>query len=160
MAVIIKNLTLKGRYRIEWLRYITGVNLSQHCLKSLIGHSDKRIMSFKTKYENLELKDAKFYYFCAVEENFTWRLNIHIPFREKEGFLFKIDTDLVKGEFHNAEFIDIDPRQIDWSLPQSHQKAFSTCRNWQFANQIRNEFPTFISTDPFNNLNTLWENQD
>ena len=71
----------KGIYKILWLRYVSGVDLSQHCMKSLLGSNDRRVYPFMKQVWNLDLKDAPYYYLCGVDLNFDWRKNLHLAFR-------------------------------------------------------------------------------
>ena len=139
--IIIKNLELKKTYRIEWLRYITGVDLSNHCMKSFLGTNDPQIKGYQRNYYNIKLREGyQYYYFCAVDQDWIWKNNIHITFREKAGSKIIIDNELVSCEIENAESIPIDSSAIDWSLPQSQNKKFSNCRNWMFANLLKQDF--------------------
>lgn len=139
--ITIKRLELKQTYRIEWLRYITGVNLSQHCMKSFLGTNDPRIRGYHITYYDIELKEGyQYYYFCAVDENWVWENNVHIAFREKTGSITSINNERVECEIENAEEIVIDNTSIDWGLPQAADKKFYTCRNWMFANMIKGTF--------------------
>jgi len=139
--MIIRRLELKKTYRIEWLRYITGVNLSQHCMKCFLGKNDPRIRGYQNAYYDLELQEGfQYYYFCAVHQDWIWANNIHLAFREKAGSRISIDNERVKCEIENAEEIVIDNTSIDWSLPQAADKKFNTCRNWMFANMINGTF--------------------
>lgn len=139
MAKII-GIRLKGVYKIVWMRYVTGVDLSNHCMKSLRGHNDRRFKGYTFLFRDIELEKAKVYYFCAVEENWNWNKNIHIAFRDKVGERIQIRTDLLDCVIEDAELIPISDRYIDWSLPQSKNKLYNTCRNWWFANMVKNWF--------------------
>jgi hypothetical protein len=139
--IIIRRLELKKVYRIEWLRYITGVNLSHHCMKCFLGKNDPRIRGNQNAYYDLELQEGfLYYYFCAVHQDWIWANNIHLAFREKTGSRISIDNERVKCEIENAEEIAIENTSIDWSLPQAADKKFNTCRNWMFANWIKHDF--------------------
>lgn len=126
----------KGIYRILWLRYISGVDLSQHCMKSLLGHNDNRVYSFLKRMENLELSEAKYYYLCGVDMNFDWNKNLHLAFRYSCGEILEVDNEFIRCRIINARRMEISDRYIDWSLPQSRNRHYNTCRNWWFANMI------------------------
>ena len=147
--ITIKRLELKKTYRIEWLRYITGVNLSEHCMKAFLGTNDPRIKGYKREYYDINLKEGfLYYYFCAVHEDWIWKNNVHIAFREKTGSRIIIDNERVNCLIENAEGIPIYNTSIDPNHPQAYNKLFNTCRNWMFANMIKNTFVT--QTDLFN----------
>ena len=50
---------LRNTYKILWLRYVYGVDLNTHCMKSLLGHNDKRVRGFmRSLPQILNLKKA------------------------------------------------------------------------------------------------------
>ena len=51
----VEKLVLKGVYKIEWLRCISGVDLSNHCMKSFLGRNMKEFKGYQRKYENIEM---------------------------------------------------------------------------------------------------------
>lgn len=132
--VIIKNLELKEKYRYVWLKYVTGVNLSEHCARSLIGKYDNRVKAGISKYNDLVLQKSPFYYFCTVN---GYEKNIHIAFKEEQGSVIEIDNQYCRCTILNARRIDINTSYINYSLPQASKKEFYTCRNWQFANYLK-----------------------
>ena len=131
----IKVIELKKSNWIEWLRYVYGYNLKDHCMKSLIGHNDPRVTRYerRMRYENLVLEKAPYYYVCCVQDKGAYRENVHLAWRDKEGASFVVDNELIHAEILNAEQIPITDKYIDWSLPQSANRYFNTCRNWWFA---------------------------
>lgn len=135
--VSIEVLEFRQVYRILWLRYIKAVDLSQHCMKSLIGHNDVRVRGFMGSIGRIELEKAPYYYLCGVDVHFRWDLNLHVAFKECEGASFEIDDRFIKASFINAERIQITKDYIDWSLLHADDKAYNTCRNWWFANYLR-----------------------
>lgn len=134
--VKIINIRLKGTYKILWLRYITGVNLREHCMKSFLGTNDKRVRGFTFEFKDMALEKSEFYYFCGVDVNWDYNKNIHLAFREKQGSVIKIDNQLYSAEIQNAEQLPISNKCINHNLPQSKNKLYNTCRNWWFANQL------------------------
>lgn len=132
--VVIKKLIIKSQYKYIWLKYVEGVDLSQHCARCLIGKYEKEILASKLEYDNLHLPNSKYYYLCAV---YKYETNIHLAFIEKQGSKILIDNEYYHIEIENAEQIQIDKSSIDYTLPQSADKNFSTCRNWWFANLIK-----------------------
>lgn len=135
--VTIEYAEFKHVYRIIWLRYVSGVDLSQHCMKSLVGENDKRVKWWvKELPRNLELQDAPFYYLCGVEKNWVWANNLHLAFKEKEGSVIEVDDDFIKCRIVNAERIPITKDYIDKTLPHADEYRYNTCRNWWFANYL------------------------
>ena len=138
---IIKKIELKNSNWIEWLRYVRGYNLEDHCMKSLIGYNDPRVTRYDRimRYENLALDKAPYYYFCCVKDRGAHNENVHIAWRDKEGASFMVDNELVYAEIVGGEQIPITADYIDWSLPQSKDRYFNTCRNWWFANWMKHQ---------------------
>lgn len=127
---------LKGTYKILWLRYIYGVNLNNHCMKSLLGHNDARVRGYMRQLQNLKLEDSRYYYLCGVDQDFNWYKNLHLAFVRSLGNVIELDNEFIKCRIINAMQIPITDKYINWNLPQSRNKLFSTCRNWQFANYL------------------------
>lgn len=135
MSRIVK-LEIKGNYWIQWLRYVSGVNLNEHCMKSLLGYNDKRIRRGITLYEDIELDKAPYYYFCGVHAGWAYAKNIHIAWKDSSDGRFVVDNEFVYAEIEGAERIEIDASYIDETNPFANNKLYNTCRNWQFANWL------------------------
>lgn len=127
----------KYKYRYLWLKYITGVNLSKHCAKCLLGEYDPNIHQGLAEVQNLNLQQAKYYYLCGVTSK--WENNLHLAFREKTGSVIEIDDKHIKCRIVNAEQLPITDMYIDPALAHAEEKAYNTCRNWWFANYISAE---------------------
>lgn len=134
--VEIKECKLKGIFKILWLRYIYGVDLTHHCMKSLLGHNDARVRGYMRGFQNLRLEESRWYYLCGVDVNFRWEKNLHLAFVESAGSEIIVDDEFVRIHIVNARRLPINNTFIDWGLPQSRNKLFNTCRNWWFANMI------------------------
>ena len=111
--VVIKNLELKERYRYVWLKYVTGVNLKEHCAKCLIGRYDNRVKAGISKYNDLVLQKSPFYYFCTVN---GYEKNIHIAFKEEQGSVIEIDNQYCRCTILNARRIDINTSYINYNF--------------------------------------------
>lgn len=127
---------LKGSYRILWLRYVYGADLSQHCMKSLLGHNDRRVRGYMRSLPTLNLEESRFYYLCGVDEHFVWERNLHLAFAPSIGGVIEIDNPFIKCRIVNARRLEISQSDIDWTLKESRSKIYNTCRNWWFANKI------------------------
>ena len=135
--ITIEYAELKGLYKILWLRYVYGVDLSHHCMKSLLGHNDARVRGFMRRIDCLEItKEAPYYYLCGVDIDFNWEKNLHLAFQYSCGSNIILDNQFIRCKIVNARQVEISQGFIDWTLPQSRQKVFNTCRNWWFANMI------------------------
>jgi len=127
---------LKGNYKILWLRYIYGVNLSTHCMRCLLGHNDPRVHGYMKTLTNLQLEESRYYYLCGVDQDFNWYKNLHLAFVRSLGSVIELDNEFIRCRIVNAKQLPINDQYIDWSLPQSRDRLFCTCRNWQFANYL------------------------
>lgn len=127
----------RNPYRIIWLRYVDGINLNEHCMKSLLGHNDPRVLFRAAALpRNMELEPCRFYYLCGVDENWRYANNLHVAFTPAESQEIVIDDEFVSLKIKNARRINIVPDYIDWTLPQSADKHYNTCRNWWFASML------------------------
>jgi hypothetical protein len=134
-TITITRLELKRKYRYVWLKYVRGFDLAQHCARCLVGTYDERINKDTLHYSDLALPASPYYYFCTV---YQYATNIHLAFEEAPGEVIEIDDPRYSIRIENARQIHFDDSHIDRSLPQAEKKAFSTCRNWQFANWMTN----------------------
>ena len=134
--VIIRKMEIKKHYRYVWLKYVNDFDLSQHCAKCLIGTYEKRVNRDTFSYRDIELPSSPYYYFCTV---YQYATNIHLAFVEAEGETITIEDDRYSVVIENARQIHFDASRIDYALTGARRKAFTTCRNWQFANWIVNE---------------------
>ena len=129
----IKSMTVTKPFKYLWLKSVRGVNLDQHCAKCINGQYDKRLGAHVRQLKDESLTE-NMYYLCGVALPFKWANNFHLAFRHKEGSVLTYESNGVAVVIENAERILFSEADIDWTLPQSRNKAFSTCRNWQFAN--------------------------
>ena len=63
---------------------------------------------------------------------FVYNDNIHIALKYKKDSIVKIDNDLISICVKNAEEIKIVP-----AISNEKRQNYVTCRNWQFANMIK-----------------------
>ena len=134
--VKIVKLEVKNPASFTWLKYVHGTDISHHCAKSLLGTYEQRWHRYGNKpiWRPLSLPASAFYYFCAVTPR--WENNVHVAWKAKAGAKMIVDTPLVYMEVEDAEQIPITQDYIDWSLPQSKDPNFNTCRNWWFASYL------------------------
>lgn len=125
-------------YNILWLKYVDDVDLSQHCMKCLIGAKSKKVNpSFWNGKVDLDESNSEYFYLCGVVYPWDWVKNFHCAFRKKEGasFEYKFRDTWIKVE--NAEQVPISSNNIDMTNIKASNRLYSTCRNWQFANWFR-----------------------
>lgn len=131
----------RNTYKILWLRYVYGVDLSNHCMKSLLGHNDKRVRGFmRSLPPGMELEESRFYYLCGVDVNFEWSKNLHVAFVRSVGSEIVIDNPFVRLKILNARRLPITTDYINWRHSQARNKLFNTCRNWQFASMLASKY--------------------
>jgi len=138
----IKSIIVSSPMRYLWLKYVTGVDLSQHCAKCLQGAFSKRIKSSISQAQDIELNeaDADIFYLCGVAQPFNWAKNFHLAFRHKEGETLDFESNGICLTIENAERIEFSEEDIAPNDPNGHKKVYNTCRNWQFAHKIAKEF--------------------
>lgn len=129
---------------IFWLKYVTGVDLSKHCIYCLLGSKSKKVdksLLRGPKELHVELNEARapFLYLCGVAYPYVWDTNFHLAFRPKEGAIAKVENGIHSVVIANAEQVtfceaDCDPNDRNFKNPM-----FRTCRNWQFANRYQSE---------------------
>lgn len=134
--ITIKSIDKTKPFRYFWLKKVEGVNLSQHCAKSLIGEYSTEVNASESHFENIELQDG-IYYLCGVSMPYKWANNFHLAFQYAEGKTLQYESNGVKVKIENAESLPISPEYIDRTNPNACKKAYCTCRNWQFANYLK-----------------------
>ena len=140
------HLEIRKKCNFFWLRDIRDVDITQCCAKCFIGGKDNRVY-YGTLHKSkavldIEIQqhpDAKAYYLCGLSDGFVWELNTHCAFVPASGSEVRIDNDRLFLVITNAKrihFWDYTPH------PRGHcTKEQRTCRNWIFANYIRDGMP-------------------
>ncbi|MEV4741616.1 hypothetical protein [Streptomyces sp. NPDC049555] len=120
-----------------WLKYVTGVDLRQHCARSLHGGYSTAV---KPEHEAVELELAEFphpiaWYLCGVTRR--WGTNAHLAFEATEADeVHELEIQGLRVELHGGRPIPFGPEAIPSDDPNAGDRAFSTCRNWQFAHHL------------------------
>jgi hypothetical protein len=142
---------INDRYRYFWLKEVTGVDLTQHCAKSLRGVWRKDLSFAHDRWRDAGMSeplvlDVRFgpadaYYFCGVTDPYVWRRNAHLVFvpdpNAEEPKVYQhngltIETlGLTRVSFSEAD--------INRSDPNKGRFEYRTCRNWQFAHWFARE---------------------
>jgi hypothetical protein len=119
----------KGNWMYFWIKTIEDIDLNNHCAKTFIG-----------KYlngDNIETK-IKDVYICGVSNPFKYEDNLHLALKEKVGNDIEIKKLGVHIMIKDAELIEIKPLNKGESLhAKGSIKQYYTCRNWQYANQLK-----------------------
>ncbi len=135
-------LMVKRYHEFFWLRDIRAVDINQCCAKCFIGQRDMRVYN-QTLHKTGEIvdidvhesKDALAYYLCGLSAGFNWYQNTHVAFNPVPGALIEVDNANINLKITDAKRIDF------FSYKPNPQGYFTqrqrTCRNWIFANYIR-----------------------
>lgn len=131
------NVEISGKFRYLWLKYVTGYNLDRHCAKSLKGEYSTRIGMDTLKADTIVFDEfpAKILYLCGVAKPYNWAKNFHLALMATDAGELQVDQLGVKLSIRNAIPL---PIETTCMRAENHekitQKAYCTCRNWQFAN--------------------------
>ena len=134
--IIIKSITKSKPFMYFWLKSVDDVNLSQHCAKCLVGEYSNRVNASQKHVENITLENGV-YYLCGVSKPYNWNNNFHLAFKYSEGETIIYSSNGVDVIIENAVALPISPDYIDPEDINAHKKAYSTCRNWQFAHYFK-----------------------
>ena len=140
------HLEVRKKCNFFWLRDIRDVDISQCCAKCFIGGKDNRVY-YATLHKSDAVVDiivkqhpeAKAYYLCGLSEGFEWAQNTHVAFVPDVNSEVHIDNEKIKLDITNARrihFWDYTPHPVGNFTPQQR-----TCRNWIFANYIKDGMP-------------------
>lgn len=139
-------LEVKKKCSFFWLRGIRNVRIDKCCAECFLG------VKFHEVYDNTRFKEQalvelditpdstiKAYYLCGLSRGFRYDDNTHVAFVPCEGQNIEIENDKIRLEITDA-------RQIDFQSYKPNPKGFftkeqRTCRNWIFANYIRDGMP-------------------
>lgn len=138
-------LELRKKCNFFWLRDIRDVDIETCCAKCFIGAKDNRVY-YGTLHKSDAVVDilvnqhpkAKAYYLCGLSEGFVWALNTHVAFVPDRSSEIHIETDRFLLDITNARrinFWDYTPN------PPGYYSQQRTCRNWIFANYIKDGMP-------------------
>lgn len=142
MSIVIKKLENNRNWMYLWGKYVTGVNLENHCAKSLLGNYSKKIDKNKAFESDLKLDEfnSNIFYLCGVSKPYKWNENFHLAIRYKEGNNIIINRNGLYLEIENAEELPIIFNIDECNHDKKNKKEFATCRNWQFAYIYKNLF--------------------
>lgn len=131
--MILRKYVVHGSFEYVWLKTVVGVDLSQHCTKCLIGEFNKVFWKDPKELHDLVLPD-KIHYMCGLSKGFAWSNNFHLAFRPKAGQTVQVNEMGIEVVIEDAERLPINAKYI---IKRTGNKAFDTCRNWQFANYLQ-----------------------
>ncbi|MEY2226872.1 hypothetical protein [Streptomyces sp. BF23-19] len=129
------------RYHYLWLKYVTGIDLTQHCARSLHGPYSRAVQADAPRDLTLTLDEHRHaiaFYLCGVTTNpYRWEDNPHLAFESAPGYHVEIQVKDLKVTLTDARPIPFTARHIPADDPHATDRQFKTCRNWQFAHHLR-----------------------
>ncbi len=132
-------LKVTGAYWQLWARTVTGIDLSQHCMKSLLGANAPRLgaglplNSWQYRTFPALPAPALAYYVCGVSPKNELARNFHLLLVPDEAGYVERSWSWGEVQVSGARAIDITAAAIDPRHPRADSLKYSTCRNWQAA---------------------------
>lgn len=134
----------RGDFSSIWLKYVTGVDLDVHCIRSLIGGRHHGIELY-ARHQTLTLDQHTptplAFYLCGVSTPYDWRRNAHLAFVAAPGETWSGEAAVpgLTVELTNAAPVfGWGEQSIDTTHPYAGARLYRTCRNWQFAHELVN----------------------
>jgi hypothetical protein len=122
-----------------WLKTVDAVDLTVHCIDSLIGQRIR--VDPKADDQAIPITvPARAYYLCGLPYPYRWEQNSHllaVPAPGEEHEWGQPSFDVVLADLRP---VPITPDWIDPADPHAEERLFATCRNWQAAWQLHREF--------------------
>ncbi|WP_116211564.1 hypothetical protein [Streptomyces olivoreticuli] len=140
-----------------WLKYVTGVDLGRHCARSLHGGYSKFVNPNEEVMEGRldEFEPPIVWYLCGVTRR--WATNAHLAFETAPGDRHELQVQGLHVTLADARPIPFDAEAIPGDDPHAGDRAFTTCRNWQFAHHLAKERGlTSIDNPPSRNRRSSW----
>ena len=139
-------LEIRKRCEFFWLKYIQSVDITQCCAKCFNGPFDNRFWGKTTGVSKALLEfdvtpppGTLACYLCGLSDGYVWRLNTHVAFVQDPDSEIHIDSDRIRLDITNARRINF------WDYKPNPTGIFTkrqrTCRNWIFANYIKDGMP-------------------
>lgn len=139
-------LDIKKKHSFFWLRGIRNVRIDKCCAKCFIGevyHEVYEGTRYKEKaHVELDIQpdpSIKAYYLCGLSLGFRYADNTHVAFVPCTGHNVEIENDKIHLVIADARQIDFQGYQPNPSGQFSAEQR--TCRNWIFANYIKDGMP-------------------
>lgn len=129
----------RQRFRYLWAKYVTGINLNVHCARCLLGDYSKKVAPDKCIINAVfDEHQSKYYYICGVSTPYVWANNFHVAFEFCPNNILDYDDGNTHIVIENAKQIPIIAQSYR-DTKVYNNKSFTTCRNWQFAYQMRDK---------------------
>lgn len=143
-----------------WARTITGINLEEHCMKSLEGANAKglgpKTPAGSWQYGTFpKLPGALAYYICGVSVKNVLERNAHLFLIPDPAGHETLTWSWGAAEVTGARAVRITPDAIDQTHHKAHLPVYRTCRNWQAAWML-NERHHLTPASSYSRLETLF----
>lgn len=131
-----------GDYWQLWAKAVTGIDLSQHCMKSLIGPTARGLGRNMPQGQELKVSMPApagliCWYVCGVSVYSRLEQNAHLMAVPRAGSTASLEWDWGKASLTNAQRVGVVPDFIDPRDRNAQTPSYCTCRNWQAAWMIR-----------------------
>lgn len=142
-----------GPYWQLWARTVTGIDLSQHCMKSLLGANAPRLGaglpldSWQSRTFPTLPAPALAYYICGVSAKNELARNFHLLLVPDEAGYVERSWSWGDVQVAGARAVEVRPDAIDPRHPKAGNLKYSTCRNWQAAWMLGREHGLIGSED-------------
>ncbi len=105
-----------------------------------IGYTRQKINKRTRHEENVSFDELEAQYYCLCGESlpYMWEDNFHLAWKEKEGESFEYSINGITIKLKNAKRVEFSQENIDKTHEHADKPEYYTCRNWQFANKIKN----------------------
>lgn len=132
--MIIKEFKTSRSWKYLWGKYVTGVDLSVHCARCLLGDYEPAFGAGTKQLHDLQLqKKSNVFYLCGVSSPFVWEQNFHLAVIESKGDVVEVERNGVRVTIADAKELPIDFRAEECADYRKRFPRYATCRNWQFA---------------------------
>lgn len=153
--------TRRAEYSSIWLKYVNGVNLSTHCIESLVGGRQKPLDRHQLT-ERLELTQHRqplAWYLCGVTYPYRWTENAHLAFEYVPGATWEGEATVPGLLVKLENCLPIEgwgPDSVPEGAEFSQDRQYATCRNWQFAWWLRQnrDAPVMVEQNPWRRRNS------
>ncbi|MHA7956273.1 hypothetical protein ACX9I7_00750 [Streptomyces sp. L500] len=119
-----------------WLKYVTGVDLTRHCARSMHGgysrHVRPELDLMQVQLDEFEPPIA--WYLCGVTRR--WQNNAHLAFEAAPGERHELQVQGLHVTLTGGRPIPFDADAVPADDPHADDPKYATCRNWQFAHHL------------------------
>ncbi|MDX3205156.1 hypothetical protein [Streptomyces scabiei] len=127
-------------YRYLWLKYVTGIDLTQHCARSLHGRYSRQVNQDLTEATITldEFPTPTCWYLCGVTTDPSrWAENPHLAFEAAPGCVEQLEVQHLSVTLTGARTIaGWGANSIPADAAHAADRTYVSCRNWQFAHHL------------------------